>query len=107
MAIRKVNNISKIIGNMQKGIEKSLEEIGVTGVANIQSNTPIDTGALKRSITFKKAKSNKKYQIIFGSALNYSIFVEFKGKSKGFFRKSLNNFSDEARAIIKRNISQL
>ena len=47
MAIKKVNNIKKIIKNLQKGVENSLEQVGVSGVANIQSNTPVDSGELK------------------------------------------------------------
>ncbi len=108
MAVRKVNNIKTVIKNLQKGVENSLEQVGVSGVANIQSNTPVDTGALKRSITFKKAIKGKKYKVTFGSALNYSIIVEFKpSRIQGFFRNTLAEFKDEAKEIIERNISRL
>ena len=36
MAIKKVNNIKKIIKNLQKGVENSLEQVGVSGVANVK-----------------------------------------------------------------------
>lgn len=108
MAIKKVNNIKKIIKNLQKGVENSLEQVGVSGVANIQSNTPVDSGELKRSITFKKAIKGKKYKVTFGSALDYSIIVEFKpSRVQGFFRNTLANFKGEAKEIIERNISRL
>ena len=108
MAVRKVNNIKTIIKNLQKGVENSLEQVGVAGVANIQSNTPVDTGALKRSITFKKATQGKKYKVVFGSALDYSIIVEFKpSRVQGFFRNSLSDFRGEAKQTIERNISRL
>ena len=108
MAIKKVNNIKKIIKEMQKGVENSLEQVGVTGVANIQSNTPVDSGSLKRSMTFKKATQGKKYKVTFGSALDYSIIVEFKpSRVQGFFRSALSDFRTEAKKIIERNISQL
>ena len=108
MAVRKVNNIKTIIKNLQKGVENSLEQVGVAGVANIQSNTPVDSGALKRSMTFKKATQGKKYKVVFGSALDYSIIVEFKpSKVQGFFRNSLSDFRGEAKQIIERNISRL
>lgn len=108
MAVRKVNNIKTVIKNLQKGVENSLEQVGVSGVANIQSNTPVDTGTLKRSITFKKAIKGKKYKVTFGSALNYSIIVEFKpSRIQGFFRNTLAEFKDEAKEIIERNISRL
>lgn len=108
MAVKKVNNINKIIKNLQKGVENSLEQIGVTGVANIQSNTPVKDGHLKRSMTFKKAIKGKKYKVTFGSALDYSIIVEFKpSRVQGFFRKTLVGFKGEAKEIIERNISRL
>ena len=108
MAIKKVNNIKKIIKNLQKGVENSLEQVGVSGVANIQSNTPVDSGELKRIITFKKAIKGKKYKVTFGSALDYSIIVEFKpSRVQGFFRNTLANFKGEAKEIIERNISRL
>ena len=108
MAVRKVNNIKTIIKNLQKGVENSLEQVGVAGVANIQSNTPVDSGALKRSMTFKKATQGKKYKVVFGSALDYSIIVEFKpSKVQGFFRNSLSDFRGEATQTIERNISRL
>ena len=108
MAIKKINNIKTVIKNLQKGVENSLEQVGVSGVANIQSHTPVDTGALKRSITFKKATQGKKYKVVFGSALDYSIIVEFKpSRVQGFFRNSLSDFRGEAKQIIERNISRL
>ena len=108
MAVRKVNNIKTIIKNLQKGVENSLEQVGVAGVANIQSNTPVDSGALKRSMTFKKATQGKKYKVVFGSALDYSIIVEFKpSKVQGFFRNSLSDVRGEGKQTIERNISRL
>ena len=35
MAIKKINNIKTVIKNLQKGVENSLEQVGVSGVANI------------------------------------------------------------------------
>jgi hypothetical protein len=108
MAIKKTNNMKKIINNLQKGVENSLEQVGVAGVANIQTNTPIKNGYLKRSMTFKKAIKGKKYKVTFGSALDYSIIVEFKpSRVQGFFRNTLANFKGEAKEIIERNISRL
>lgn len=107
MAVRKVNNIKTVIKNLQKGVENSLEQVGVAGVANIQSNTPVATGTLKRNWSFKKANSNKKYSITFGNPIDYSIYVEFKGKSQGFLRNTLADFKEETKAIIESHISRL
>ena len=111
MAIKKINNISKVINNLGKSVEKSLDDIGITGVATIQTNTPvrkIKGGTLKRSWTFKKANSGKKYSITFGTSINYAMYVEFKpNKSQGFFRRAMGDVQEDAKKIIKRNLSQI
>ena len=108
MAIKKINNIPKVINDLGKSIEKSLDDIGVTGVATIQTNTPIKTSTLKRSWTFKKANSGKRYSITFGTSVNYAMYVEFKpNRSQGFFRRSMADVQEDAKKIIKRNLSQI
>lgn len=108
MAIKKTNNMKKKIKQLESAVENSLEEIGVKGVAEIQANTPVDTGTLKGDWTFEKDKKNKKYRVTFGNTIDYSIYVEFKpGRSQGFFRKTLVGFKGEAKEIIERNISRL
>lgn len=108
MAIKKINNISKVINNLGKSVEKSLDDIGITGVATIQTNTPVKTSTLKKSWTFKKANSGKKYSITFGTSINYAMYVEFKpNKSQGFFRRAMGDVQEDAKNIIKRNLSQI
>ena len=97
-----------MINDLGKSIEKSLDDIGVTGVATIQTNTPIKTSTLKRSWTFKKANSGKRYSITFGTSVNYAMYVEFKpNRSQGFFRRSMADVQEDAKKIIKRNLSQI
>lgn len=108
MAIKKINNISKVINNLGKSVEKSLNDIGIKGVATIQTNTPVDTGTLKRSWTFKKAANGKKYNITFGTSIPYSIYVEFKpNRSQGFFRRAMKSVQADAKRTIKNNLSQI
>ena len=89
MSIKITNNIQKIIKTLKAKGEDYSNELGVTGVAKIQSNTPVDTGTLKRSITFKAAKKGTKYSITYGTSVDYSIYVEFKGKSQVVFFEAL------------------
>lgn len=107
MSIKITNNIKEIINKLKAKSQDYSEELGVSGVARIQANTPVDTGILKRSITFKTAKRGTKYSITYGSSIDYSIYVEFKGKSAGYFRNSLADFKGEAIRIIKKSLKEL
>lgn len=108
MAIKKTNNMKKKIKQLESAVENSLEEIGVKGVAEIQANTPVDTGTLKRAWTFEKAKKNKRYRVTFGNAIDYSIYVEFKaGRSQGFFRGSMKTIQGSVNKTIKKNLSKI
>ena len=102
MAIKKTNNMKKKIKQLESAVENSLEEIGVKGVAEIQANTPVDTG------TFEKDKKNKKYRVTFGNTIDYSIYVEFKpGRSQGFFRSSMKTIQGSVNKTIKKNLSKI
>lgn len=107
MSIKITNNIQKIIKTLKAKGEDYSNALGVTGVAKIQSNTPVDTGTLKRSITFKAAKKGTKYSITYGTSVDYSIYVEFKGKSAGYLRNSLADFRSEAIRIIQKSLKEL
>ena len=107
MSIKITNNIQKIIKTLKAKGEDYSNELGVKGVAKIQSNTPVDTGTLKRSITLKDDKKGTKYSITYGTSVDYSIYVEFKGKSAGYLRNSLADFRSEAIRIIQKSLKEL
>lgn len=107
-SIRVENNCKRYMNMIENAVRNEIaDEIGVTGVAEIQSNTPVDKGILKKSITFKKLKAGDKYRITFGSKVIYAPIVEFKGKSKGFFRDSLKSIEDEAISIILEHLKEI
>ena len=57
------SNIEIIKKQILKACGDAMDEIGITGTAELQSNAPVKKGTLRRSITFKKADSESKYKI--------------------------------------------
>lgn len=90
------NNINDIKSKLQSAIESAVREIEITGVAELQSNAPVDSGALKRSIVFNNENNGDKYTINFGSPLEYAPYTEFRNStSKGWMRDTLNELDAE------------
>ena len=49
-----INNIDEIKRQFLEACENAINEIGITGTAELQSNSPVKEGFLRRSLTFKK-----------------------------------------------------
>lgn len=105
LVIRKINNIPKVIVTLEQALEAASREIGVTETANIQMNTPVKTGNLRRSINFVKAKDGNIYEIKFGSDLIYAPKVEFENKS--YLRYTLRNNEDEIKQILLKYLKKV
>lgn len=82
-------NVDEITECFRNAIEEWQNDAGVGEVANVQSVTPVLSGALKKSITFKKVNTKTKYTLKIGSRLIYSAKVEYKNKS--YIRSTLSN----------------
>lgn len=102
-----INNVDKIKRQFLETCENAMNEIGITGTAELQSNSPVLKGFLRRSLTFKKANTSSKYSIIFGSSIDYAPYTEFRGKSKGWMRGSMRGFSSEAQEILKKHLRKV
>ena len=89
------NNISTLKKAINNSLDTALEEIGVSGVADLQANAPVKTGNLRRSLTFKKANSKGVYTITLGTKISYAPATEFRNKSKGWFRDTLRSLEVE------------
>ncbi|SCI99999.1 Uncharacterised protein [uncultured Clostridium sp.] len=101
------SNIEIIKKQILKACGDAMDEIGITGTAELQSNAPVRNGTLRRSITFKKANSESKYSITFGSSLDYATYTEFRNKSKGWMRNTMNGLSTDARDIIIKHLGKV
>ncbi len=101
------SNIEIIKKQILKACGDAMDEIGITGTAELQSNAPVKKGTLRRSITFKKADSESKYKITLGSSLDYAHYTEFRNKSKGWMRSTMNGFSSDAKDILIKHLGKV
>ena len=99
------NNINDIKSKLQSAIESAVKEIEISGVADLQSNAPVDTGALKRSIVFNHENNGDKYTINFGSPLEYAPYTEFRNSSKGWMRDTLNGL--DVNSILEKHLKEV
>lgn len=102
-----INNVDKIKRQFLESCESAMNEIGITGTAELQSNSPVRYGFLRRSITFKKANTSNRYSITFGSSLDYAIYTEFRNKSKGWMRGTMNGFPSRAIKILEKHLRKV
>ena len=71
------NYMQRVEGSINNIIEQSLEETATMVIADTKLNTPVKTGALKRSWTHDNAEHNgNKYSVEVGSSCLYAPFVE-------------------------------
>lgn len=96
------SNIPRIKSSILEALEDASQEIGVTELANMQSGTPVKTGTLKRSLTFRKAKNDKAYSITWGSNVVYATKVEFENKS--YLRSTLRSGTKEMEDILRKHL---
>lgn len=104
--IRFIDNTDKFLRNYNVILKDALREIGIIGVAEVQSNCPVDTGTLKRSYTYE----NKDFNIEIGTTVDYSVFVEFKPKNQGgrpHLRSSLERKESDFLKILKRKLGEI
>lgn len=101
------SNIEIIKKQIFKVCDDTMNEISVTGVAELQSNSPVKEGVLRRSLTFKRADTSIKYKITFGSAIDYATYTEFRNKSKGWMRNTMNGLSTNAKDILIKHLGKV
>lgn len=95
-------NAKAIFSSLKDKVDEWQDKVGVQEVAEVQANTPVLTGDLKRSITFKKINTSTKFTLKIGSALIYSAKVEYKNKS--YIRSTLNRDVGELKTSLLETI---
>lgn len=101
MSIRFEDNTDIIDNHIKNAVKVALKEMGIKAKAEIKSNCPVDTGALRRSYKYKC----EGFTVTVGTSLDYAIYVEFKPENKGgrpHFRRSLESLEREFVSILKR-----
>lgn len=96
------NNIDEAKADFLKAARAAAKESKITLIADVQSVTPVDTGALKRSITGRCRATDSEATIKVGSPLIYAKKVEFQDKS--YLRSTLIRDSLKIRNIFVKHI---
>ncbi|WP_066892944.1 HK97 gp10 family phage protein [Clostridium nigeriense] len=102
--MKKVNNIKKTMNKYKDLIAHASKEISITELANIQANTPVKTGNLKKSIGTEVQGEGSNTTIVWGSDLIYAPKVEFENTS--YLRQTLRDNHDEVVEILKKHLEK-
>lgn len=93
------DNSKEKLDSIEQALLEALNEVGITEVASIQSNTPVKTGNLRRSINYLKPTKDKHIlKVSMGSNVVYAAKVEFENKS--YLRATLKADTKEIEGII-------
>ena len=110
-----LNHIEIVENNIDNIIRESLDETATMVIADTKLNTPVKTGALKRSWTHDNVEHNgDKYTVEVGSSLIYAPFVE-EGHRQGntfvqgrfMLKDSIDKNKDKLQQKINDKLSRL
>ena len=110
-----LNYMQQVGSNIDNIIKESLGETATMVIADTKLNTPVKTGALKRSWTHDNVEHNgDTYTVEVGSSLLYSPFVE-QGHRQGntfvqgrfMLKDSIDKNKDKLRQNINNKLSRL
>lgn len=93
MSIKVTNNCEEIKEKLKNAVLDAQKEWIQTGVAELQSNAPVKTGDTKRAVGAENNNNSTSFKTTFGvdKSIVYAKKVEYIGKSKGWFRRTLRN----------------
>ena len=104
MSFRVENHFEDYIKKLIRATSAAADEIKVTELAEMQSNTPVKTGALKRSETAITRVNPEGIKITWGSSLIYAKKVEFKDKS--YIRSTLKREIGNINKILNKHLKE-
>lgn len=103
MSVSFTDNTDTIIELINAKVKEALQDMGIKAVAELKSNSPVDSGTLRRSYTYVA----EEFSVIVGTDIDYSIYVEFKPSNQGgrpHFRRSLESLQGEFQNILNRKL---
>ena len=110
-----LNYMQRVESSIDNIIKESLDETATMVIADTKLNTPVKTGALKRSWTHDNAEHNgDTYTVEVGSSLLYAPFVE-EGHRQGntfvqgrfMLKDSIDKNKDKLQQNINNKLSRL
>ena len=91
----------RVLHEVDSQTEKILADIGELIVKSAKEIVPVDTGALKESITYEVDGNS----VTVGSPLNYSVYVELGTSKMGaqpYLRPAFENNTSQIAALAKK-----
>ncbi|MBS6006884.1 MAG: HK97 gp10 family phage protein [Clostridium baratii] len=104
MSIHVENHFEEYAKKLVRATAAAAEEVKITELAEMQSNTPVKTGALKRSETAVTKVDDSGLKITWGSPLVYAKKVEFKDKS--YIRSTLKREIGNINRILNKHLKE-
>ena len=110
-----LNYMQRVESSIDNIIKESLDETATMVIADTKLNTPVKTGALKRSWTHDNVEHNgDTYTVEVGSSLLYAPFVEEGHKQGSTFiqgkfmlKKSILKNEDKLQKTLDRKLNEL
>ena len=110
-----LNYMQRVESSIDNIIKESLDETATMVIADTKLNTPVKTGALKRSWTHDNVEHNgDTYTVEVGSSLLYSPFVESGHRQGNTFvqgrfmlKDSIDKNKDKLQKILDRKLNEL
>lgn len=103
MKFKVENNIAEAKKAIEKGIAKSLEELGEKLANEAKKRAPVDTGELRDSIDYEV----KGDELFIGAKAEHAPFVEYgtsKMKRQPFLKKSVMDNVNKIEKTIAKNM---
>jgi len=104
------DNSKEVKSKLEKAIQNSLEDIGKIGMAESQLRTPVDTGRLRRSQTYKSDKSKKHVDVGVTKEAPYGLCVHegsSRHRSQPFLRDGIVNSTSKFTKAIEKHLKSL
>lgn len=106
MAVKIEKNFDLFQKRLQEQMRASLKEIGQFGAAEAQSRAPVDTGELRRSISYVDEDT----QVHIGSPQDYAGYVEegtSKQKAQPYIKPAIYENTKAISDIVEKNMREV
>jgi len=108
LAIKFVNNVNKVIANIENKKKLALEEIGKNVEKRAVLLVPVLSGDLRKSISFKIDKDSVSIGVLKGSAgEKYATIIEIgdiKRKPQPYLKPAFKAAENEIKQILKNKL---
>jgi phage gpG-like protein len=105
-----INNVPRHKRQLDSAIQRALDLVGERVSSNVAQITPVDTGALRNSISHRTMKD----AVLIGSNLKYALYVEVgtikmraANRGKGYLRYGIQQSRNDIKTILEGELRNL